>query len=378
MSIIEHIFLFSLLFVVYAVWGKNNANRSGTAFWVAAIIPILLYVFVVGSRYGWGHDHLWYKFRFEHAFTFKEDQTAFRWLNQFLNLIGFNYVGAFMVYAFIFITCAFVFIRSFGEPSIYMYCFLVPAAMFVSAWTIRQGVGTAFIFLALVFFYQKKWLFMILATLIALNIHSATIVTFATILGIFYVFRKPIHYWLSIPLYLFFSVAFDVTKMSFIADFLSKHITLNNKFQDYIDNSDAWFGAEAIHESWGQSTFALIMSSLFYISLFYLGYQALKVRENKWVLCMYHTVVFGIIFMRATFLYEILRRIAETWVMFYFVPLGYIFYVYFQDYKYSENDEARRLKRFFRIGIMFILMYLLMYWGRFIFLNPEADFFWYH
>ena len=377
MSIIEHILLFSLLFIVYAFWGKNNANKSGAAFWTAAVVPILLYVFIVGSRYGWGVDYPWYRFQFENV-EYIKDQIVFKWLNQFLNFIGFNYVGGFMVYAFIFITCAFVFLRSYGEPSKYMYCFLVPAILIISTSFIRQGVGLAFIFLALVFFYQQKWLLMAFATIIAFQIHSATILTLLPILGIFFFLKKPIHYWLSIPLYLFFAFVFDVEKMSFIVELLSNNISFDNKFQSYINNSERWFGTGAIKVNWMQSTFALIMSSLFYISLFYLGYQALKIRANKQVLCMYNTVVFGVIFLRAAFLYEILRRIADAWVMFYFVPLGYIIYVYFQDCKQPETHYAILLRRYYPMGITMILAYLLMWWGRFVFQNPDADFFWYH
>ncbi len=378
MSIIEHILLFSFIFIFYAFWGKYNAHRNSKAFWEAAIIPIALYVFIVGSRYGWGNDYLIYKFEFEHAFTFKEEQVAFKWLNQFMNLIGFSYAGAYMGYAFIFIVCAFVFLRSYREAGSYMYSFLIPATLYVSAHTIRQGVGISFLFLALVFFHKRKWFYMILATLIAFNIHYSTIVTLMVILGIFFIFRNPIHYLLSIPAYLFFSVAFDVGKMSFLAEFLSEHISLNNKFQNYIDNSNEWFGADAVNEIYAQSTLALLMSSLFYIAIFYLGYKALKVRRDKHVLYLFNTVVIGSILLRATFLYEILRRFTEPFVMFYFVPLGYIFYVYFKDCKQPESYHAVQLKKIFPIGITFIMMYLLMFWGRFILLNADADFFWYH
>jgi len=58
MSIIEHIILFSLLFGVYAFWGKYLVNKNDMAFWQAAIVPI-------GSRYGWGNDYFWYKAQFE-------------------------------------------------------------------------------------------------------------------------------------------------------------------------------------------------------------------------------------------------------------------------------------------------------------------------
>jgi len=374
MSIIEHIILFSILFIVYVFWGKNIAKKSGSAFWKAAIIPILLFVCITGSRYGWGNDFLWYRVQYEFA-IYDSTQIAFNWLNHSLTFIGLNYVGAFMVYAFIFITCAFIFLRAYKESSIYMYCFLVPATMYISCHTIRQGIGIAFVFLVCVFFHHRKWLFMTLAALIAYYFHSTTMITMATLIGIFFVLRNPIHYWISIPLYLFFAFVFDVHKVAGIADLLSNFITLDNKFQSYLDSSDKWFGAKAIRDEWIQGTFSLIMSSLFWISLFYLGYRALKIRENRLVLYVYNTVVLGAIVERAVYLFEIFRRLTSPMVMFYFVPLGYIFYVYSQDCKKPENFL---LKKYFHVGITFILAYLVMFWGRFIFLNEAADFFWYH
>ena len=293
-------------------------------------------------------------------------------------------------------------------------------------------------------------------------------------LAIFFIFKKPIHYWVSIPLYLFFTFAFNVEKMAFIADILEKYITLSGGFQNYIAESDLWFGTDAVSDIYEQSMFAKIMSSLFYIFIFYLGHIALTLKEkklrennqelkesihkikennqelsenehllrennqelrgneqlfkennqksrknkkllkennqelkeneqllrkneqllrennqglieneqllrkNRQVLYIYNTVVLGTIMLKATFLFEILRRMTEPMEMLYFIPLGYIFYVYFQDSKYWNNPDTIRFRKHFPMGITFILAYLLMYWGRFIFLNPQADFFWYH
>ena len=378
MSIIDHIFLFSLLFVVYVFLGKNNANMSGINFWVAAIVPIFLYVFVVGSRYGWGPDYHWYVEQFENV-ELIDGQVAFKWLNQFLNYIEFNYVGAFMVYAFLFIVCIFVLLRFYGKSSMYMYCFLVPATLYISTSTIRQGVGMSFIVLALVFFYKRKWLFMSLAALIAFNIHSATIVTLASIIGISLVIKKPISVWISIPIYLFLAHVFDMGKMTIIAN-LVENLQVGDRFQGYIDKSEYWFGEEAMEDFYQYSRFSLtlISLSLFHISLFYYGYKALKVKENKQVLYMYNTVVLGILFLKAVAHFEILRRFAQPMEMFYFIPLGYIFYVYYQDSKYSSRPDAIRYRKYFPYIIMLILQYLFVHWGRLIFLNKDADFFWYH
>lgn len=379
MSIIEHIILFLLLFGIYALWGKYNANKSDAAYWKAAIVPILLFVFITGSRYGWGNDYLWYRVQFENPIARENEQILFKWLNDFLNLIGFNYVGGFMVYAFIFITCAFVFIRSFGDYSTYMYCFLVPAALYISTNTIRQGVGMSFIFLALVFLKNKKWIYLIITAIIAYNIHSATIITLIILLGSFFIMKKPIHYILSIPLFLFFTFIFDASNTALLAGFLEKYVNVGGAFQGYIGNSERWFGEEAMQpELYTPGRYAFIFSILFNISIFYLGYLALKIRNNQRIVYIFNVVVLGYIIQNAVILFEILSRMALTLQMFYFVPVGYIVYVYFKDCKQPETNDAIRLKKHFPVGIAFILMELLRYWGRFIFLNPDADFFWYH
>ena len=374
MSIFEHIILFSILFIVYTFWGKYNVNKNGLKFWQAAIVPILLYVFITGSRYGWGKDYLWYRVQYEFA-IFDPHQVAFNWLNQFLSFIEFNYVGAFMVYSFIFITCAFVFLRSFGTQSTYMYCFLLPATLSISTTFIRQGVGTAFMLLALVFLQNKKWIYMGIVAIIAYSFHSATVLTFGIILGIFFLIKKPIHYAISIPIYLFFTFIYDIGNTAFLADFLEQYVHLGGKFQSYMDNSEKWFGETAIQEQYTQGLFATLTSSLFYISIFYLGYQALKIRKDKAIVYLFNVVVAGFILYRMVYSFELLNRMTLSLQMFYFVPLGYIFYVYFQD---CQEPENYRLKKYFRIGITVSLAYLFMYWGRFIFLNEEADFFWHH
>ena len=377
MSIIEHIILFSLLFGVYSFWGNYNANKSDREFWTAALVPILLFVFITGSRYGWGNDYLWYRVQFENTWMIT-DQAVFKWLNQFLNNIGLNYVGGFMVYASIFIVCTFVFIRSFGSQSTYMYCFLVPAVLFISTNTIRQGVGTAFVLLALVFLQNKKWIYMIIVTLIAYYIHSATMITFGILLCSFFLLKRPVHYAVSIPLFLFFTLIYDVNNTAFLADLLEKYVSLGGKFQSYIDNSEVWFGEDAINEIYTPGRFALIFSSLFNISIFCLGYLALKIRNDKNIVYIFNVVVAGCVIYHAAVYYEILNRMVMTLQMFYFVPVGYIFYVYFKDCQQPENHHAVLFKKLFPVGIIFIIADLVRYWGRFILLNPKADFFWHH
>lgn len=381
----DHIVLYLFLFLLYIYWGKKNYDISEhQKFWAFAIIPILVYSVIVGSRYGWGPDYPFYKFRFENAFTFPEEQIAFKYLNQGMNLLGFNYVGCYVFYSLIFITCAFFLIRSYGIFSKYMYAFILPATLLFISSAIRQGVSLSFLLLVIYALNQKKWLLAVVFAIIAMLIHSATLISIA-VLVLFYFFfsNKPLTWKISIPLYLFFTFIFDVSKIGFISNFLQT-ISIGGKFQSYLDNADGWFGADAIEDKFSQGLFPLIMSSIFYIGIIFMGYFALNVRSDRKIIYIYNYVVLGIIFYRIVFLYQILRRLAEPMVMLNFIVLGYAFYIFYQ-YKqlnifskqmYISNNKTKTEVKIFDFLIVGIICYLVLFWGRFIFLNENSLFFW--
>ena len=93
---------------------------------------------------------------------------------------------------------------------------------------------------------------------------------------------------------------------------------------------------------------------------------------------IFNIVALGNILYHATFSFEIFHRMVTALQMFYFVPVGYIIYAYYQDCKQPENHYAIRLRKYFPVGIALIVANLLRTWGRFIFFNSSADFFWYH
>ena len=411
MSKIDHIILYLLLFIVYFIFSKLYSQENNSKkFWMITVIPIALYSFVVGSRYGWGPDYISYKYRLEHAFTYFEEQIGFRWLNQGISIVGLNFVGGYIVYSLIFSICAFILIRSYGKPSKYMYILFIPATLFITSATIRQGVAYSFVLLAIYFLNNKQWIWVFIATLIANSIHTASLISIL-IIGIFYILpKKPISWKITIPLYLFFTFIFDVKKVGFLANYM-QYIYLNNKFQSYIENADYWFGTESAEDKYAQELIPLIMSSLFYINLIYFGYWAIKIRQNKNVVYLYNSLVFGIVLYRVVFLFEILRRLAEPLVDFYFIILGYIIFVFSNTKNkynnksinqsiYSNNTSFYVLKKniianqysimnkktnqktknkieyYYIIGLGLILLYLVLFWGRFVFFNPKALFFW--
>ncbi|MFD2742981.1 MULTISPECIES: EpsG family protein [Sphingobacterium] len=384
MSGIEHIVLFALLFFLFYLWGIFAYKiKSDLNFWALALIPVSLFSVIVGSRFGWGADYMFYKFRLEHAFTFKEDQIGFRWLNQGIDIFGLNYVGGYIVYSFIFITCSVLLVRSYGISSKYMYAFIIPATLLFPTSIIRQGLALSFIFLGLYFYNKRNWPGIIISLCIAISIHTSTLIT-AVMLGAFaYLFRSPFNWKITVPIYLFVTFFFDVSKVGVLSSYIQM-LSLGNQFQSYIDTSDRWFGEDAADEQFQQGNLALVTSALFHVAIIYLGYWSIYIKKNHKIVYIYNSVVFGLIFLRAVFLFEIFKRFAQPLVMLYFVVLGYALFVFLEvPYKTLRRKlDKNKLKNFLKVKRFFwpifacIMLYLIMFWGRFIFLNPKGVFFW--
>lgn len=389
MSIIDHILLFSFLFLFFIFFGKFcYAIRDKYKFGVYALFPILLFSLITGMRYGWGPDYLWYKFQFEYPndrIVIEDTQASWRYLNMILDAIGFNYVGVYIFYSLVFVTCAFVLIRSYGKASKYMYAFFVPAILFSVTTTIRQGFATSFLFLALYFLKEKKWIKVFIFIVIAGFFHSGTLVVSAIILSFyFFVKKQPFNWKITIPLLLFFTYFFDALLIGSVSDLIGSFSLGDTHFTNYLKNSDNWFSEDAANsELYERSFVADIIWTLFYISFIYIGYKALKFKPDPNMIYLYNIVVFGIIFYQIVRLFEIWRRFAGPLIGLYFIVLGYSLFVLSKSWiKHDRTSELQKLNYqtispvVYKIMLGMILLCLFLYWGRFIFLNPEANFFW--
>ncbi|MCK5699499.1 MAG: EpsG family protein [Cyclobacteriaceae bacterium] len=343
-------------------------------------MPILLYSFIVGSRYGWGVDYMHYKEKFHFVFIDTGEQIGFSLLNKFISILGLNYVGAFITYSLIFITCAFILIKSYGQYSKYMYAFLIPATLMFSTTIIRQAIGLSFVFLGIYFLDKRKWVGLAISVLIAASIHFVSLVTVFGIGVTYLLFKKPISWKILVPGYVFFAFFYNMQFTAGISKYL-QIFNLQNQFQQYLNNAERSFGADAINSIYTQSTFALILSVLFHISIIYLGYLSLKIVPNKRITYIFNAMALGLLLYRAVFQFELLRRFAKPLEMLYFIVLGYIVYVFANNIIREGNRKYSTVSINFTgiqyaIGLILIMSYLILYFGRFTFLNPEALFFW--
>jgi hypothetical protein len=364
-SNIDHIILYLLLHLIFILWGYKARKLDDKSFLITAIIPIVCYSIIEGCRYGRGPDYLVYKEHFENYFSYRGgEEPLFIWLNHSLKDIGFTHIGAFIVYSLIFIICIIFLLKDHKNLSLGTGIFFFTATFQFTEGPIRQAVGFSFIFLAIKFFYDQKWLFLVLSIIAACTIHSSNIIILVFIVGLYFI-KKPIPIIISIPLYLFFTYIYDMSNVGFLGDLVRmSNLSLDSKFQSYVENSDHWFSAHGISDIYDQSLLAKTLRSLFDVSILYLGNISLKRKPNQKMVLFYSFFVFGALVYKAFFNLEILRRIADPFYIFWFLIVGYAFY---------EFKE----KNFWIVAARYsVILYVILFLGRFIFFNPNARFVW--
>lgn len=352
-----------------AMYGLKAYNiHRNYDYWIASLPVIAIVSFIIGSR-TYGADYNWYKYQFEHASLtsmLQEQQPFFVYINRFLTEIGFNYVGAFTTYTFVYLCGAFYLLRSYGTDSKYMFLFLLPSYIGFGTDIIRQTFATGFILFAIPLLDKKKYIGVGLLVAIAYAIHSSTIVIFAIYLAFKYFSKKPLNPIYTIPLYILIVLFYDSNLTGNIAPYISKLNLGDSKFQGYVDASDRWFSNDAANDIYSQGAAALFVNTLYVVGLFYIGYIALRCKLNTRIIPIYNIVVVGYILLRMVFQFEILRRFAIPMTMFFPIVIGY---------SLSVSSKIKNI-RYIKISILSVFLFLITYWGRFIFMYPDGKFFW--
>lgn len=372
MSNLDHILLFLFSFLLFYFWGVFNYKKKGLQYWLSALFPLIIVCFILGSR-TWGADYLWYKYQFQHAFDYdmlKEQQPLFVYFNRLLHFLGLNYVGAFTVYSVIYFVATFKLFKSFGDYSKYMYAFALPAYIGFGTDIVRQTIAIGLILFVILDFNKQKYISAILFLLLAVMIHSASVILFVFYLFFKIIYKKELSPLITIPLYFLVIFAFKPEWLNGLNNLISELNLGNSKFQGYIDNSDRWFSEEANNNIYTQGILPLILNTGFVISLFYLGYRAILKKKQKEFIIIYNMVVIGYIGLRLFFNVEILRRFFIPNTMLYPIVLGYAIYVL----KGKPNNAVE--KNLIKGSYVLVSIWLILYWGRWIFMYPDGNFFW--
>ena len=342
---IIYLFVNFLMLITFYVCGKNIS--SGKTYAKNAIICIIIYSLCLGLRYGRGWDYNHYIDVYK--YDLEETEVIFTYFNIFLKYIGVGPHYFFLIYNLIEIICALVFLYPYKKFAQYIFPLFMIATLHLNEYSIRQGLAFSFVFLSLYLFFhfydnfksfikQKKiFLLFITSVVLAYGIHSVTIITLLWVLLFAIFIRKPLPYKITILAFVLssyvFQNMFDLSGLNSIFSFMANQ---NEKYAQYIENSDIWFGAEGFSDRYTRNPIVKIFETLGNASLFYLGYNVINnhFQTNKQIITLYNVFVIGTIVQKFFQNFQILNRVCGTGVLFWFIPLGLILYYHRDFYKY--------------------------------------------
>lgn len=382
MSPVLHIIAYIILLSIFYNFSKNNIkDKYRNSFWLIAIIPIIVFSLVEGCRYGRGVDYLSYVYRFEHINPLDEPQVLFLWLMQLLSSIGFDSVGAFITYSFIFITGTFFFIKNTYDKDnaqwIYLFAFL---AMTLRAENfVRQFIAQPFIFASIPFIFKRKWIPAVLLILAAINIHTGVLIQVPLIICSYFLIKKTFNWkiWILMLFFAYYVIPNGILVSAFTNLLSILHLDsliASDHVMHYIEDSDRWLGEDSILETAAQSFLTMTLQFIFEASVIYSSYKLLIKYPNQKVLFAYNIAVAGFILCRLFHGYEIFTRMMWQMYMYWFIPVGYSFYAINKERILYKNKMKEMMK--IKGTLILLCFYQFMFWARFIFLNPEAKFFW--
>lgn len=378
MASIEYITLYIILFISFIWLSFKSFNvSSDKKFWRLALIPILIFVFNEGMRYGRGVDYEHYKNLFDFLNHNDSPQIVFYYLMDFIKAIGGNYVVAFIAYATIFIVGSLSFIRkSFDYKEIgYAYVFVLFSMLTTSESLIRQYVAIPVALVSISLFLNKKWAWAAAFALISINIHSVVLLLLVAVVIAYLVKDKILNG------YVVFALLF-VTYYLLPHDYLIENINpivnvaaiyAPSFFEGYFDNSDRWFGADSYIEGFDQTTLTMTLSFIRDASIVLIGYIAVKNKPNSKINIFYNISAIGLILLRGFFGMELIYRTVALFANMWFIPCAYGFYILS---KKSGLKISSRMSLVGNISKVAFILYMATYFGRFIFFAKNYDYVW--
>lgn len=385
MSSVDHIFLYTLLYFLaviydrnyrYSIYGIQNYSHSNLKFLKCAFI--IGYIVVEGLRYGRGVDQIgnygpfYIKYCMNPDLYFQNFETLFVWLNQivyridpFKGILPFGSI--FMVYSGIFIWGALKFYDNYKQETKCFLLFMLMSTLYLTEWTIRQGVGFAFILVALYYFENKKEIYGVFWGLVGCMIHHGDIIAFVMLIAAYLFFnRKPLSWKITIPLFIFFECSTNMMRISELVTHYLSYLDFSSfggNYNGYIERNAFVKEIEAMAD-FHRGFFTQFFTILFYSALIYVGYCQHKLNAKG--VYIYNVFVVSIILFEPFRLTGSFSRVFGPCSSLWFLPLSLAVF----------NFHRLRKNNLFCLAFYITILYIVTYWGRYLLMSPHASYVW--
>ena len=324
-----------ILLAIFFFVGQKVAKSK--MYWPYAMLCAFAFAFVQGCRYMRGYDYGEYSWQF--LYHNVSTNPVFVLINEFLAAVGFNRYSCFVAYAFVFIMGALYFLRLFRPYARYVFPLFILGFMAIEEYMIRQAFSYSFFFCFLYNLFllghadqAKKRSLVVLSSLFAVItvlIHTGNLINIAVFVAVYMLARKPIHFYVSIPIYLccvyVFPAYFDFAWLNPILNVAATH---NERAAMYVAKSSQWFSAYGAEDRYTRNEIVQILEAVGVSSLLYLGYVTIrkKMLHNRAAVTMFNVFFLGISIMSLFRNFELLNRIGQLLNAYWCFVLAFVLY----------------------------------------------------
>lgn len=358
---IDYILLNILMLATFMYVGKYISK--GANYWKYATMSLIVFTFVLGSRYdrGWDYEGYVYGYR---VLDEKYNQYGFTFINKTLQAFQVDDYHIFYYYAFITMLGGLVFLKRYKQYGLYIFPAFLLATYYLDEYQVRQSLSYGFLFIYILQLFELKFdtlkeifssknikcLFIgTIFLFFSYIIHTANILN-AAIITILYLFvRVPIPYVISIPIVFFSSYILPrIYDLSYIMPILNLLGDQNDMFDRYIDTSDKWFSSSAFSSEYVENPIVKAIETVGVSSLLYFGYKLIKLKKiGQDAIAMYNFFFIGTVITLGFKLMQMLARVGNNMRCFWFFPIALVLY-------YRKDLVRNKLE-----GILF---FFLIYW----------------
>lgn len=332
-----YLILSIITILLFVFFGTHVKRCKVSRYYLAAIIPVLMYCITYGCREGWAIDYIVYEkiYNSTRAFGLDSYEPFFKGIIYLFWNLDLSY-PFFLSFVSLLIISAVLFILNNKREII---VFAIPIFYLLTAYQaanlIRYFMAISLLYVAIELLLRNKYYHFIVACILAIGIHYSVAILIPSIF-LFYRFNILINWKLNLFLFgisfFFLNITENAnTSMSSSIYGLLKVIDFgNSQLSKYIDSSvinDYIIGSR---EESIISIFNVIFRWGFAISYFFLGAKLfdenlqLKKGTKSDIKLYYQLSVFGIILMNITLGTEILTRIMLFYYILLYIPVSYI------------------------------------------------------
>lgn len=331
----DFIILNSLLLYIFCKAGINISNKKN--YWSNANACISVFTFVQGCRFARGNDYHAYSQIFIEGVH--KENPFFSSINEFLKIIGINQYSCFMVYAFVFILCAMIFMYDYRKYAKYMFPFFLGGFLLFEEYMIRQAFSYSFFFIYLKYLFhiriskisditsnKKNILVCIIFAFITLAIHTGNIINIFVVTVLYLFWKKPFNPYFSIPLYICcVYILPNIFNFSWLDPILNFAAESNTRAAEYVSNSEYWFSSEGKNDIYTKSIIVEFIQVIASSSVMYLGYKLIKNRfyKDNVLVTLLNVFIIGLCIESLFVNLEILYRIGQVMdkVGYFLIPI---------------------------------------------------------